>query len=115
MNNRTVGMRKVFARPGFGRLWIVRTASQCGDVFATVALALVVFDLTGSARGVGAVVLAEILPVLLLAPVAGFLYVGLGAGPAFAINRKLRHQCGRPGWTATVGPAGSDRPTRLAS
>ena len=45
--------------------------SQWGDVFATVALALLVFDLTGSALGVSAVVFAEILPVLLLAPLAG--------------------------------------------
>jgi MFS family permease len=44
-----------------------------GDVFATVALALLVFDLTGSPLGVSAVVFAEILPVLLLAPLAGTL------------------------------------------
>jgi len=69
----TVGIGAVFAKPGYRRLWFARTASQCGDVFATVALALTVFELTGSAVGVSAVVLAEILPVLLLAPVAGSL------------------------------------------
>lgn len=68
-----VGLRVLFARPGYRRLWFARTASQAGDVFATVALALLVFDLTGSALGVSAVVFAEIVAVLLLAPLAGTL------------------------------------------
>ena len=63
----------MFAHPAYRRLWVARTASQGGDVFATVALALLVFDLTGSALGVSAVVLAEILPVVLFAPFAGTL------------------------------------------
>jgi hypothetical protein len=66
-----VRLRDVFARPGYRRLWVARTASQWGHVFAGIALALLVFDLTGSGVGVDAVVAAEILPVLLLAPVAG--------------------------------------------
>lgn len=66
-------LRAVFARPAYRRLWIARTASQWGDIFATVALSLLVLDLTGSALGVSAVILAEILPVLLLAPLAGTL------------------------------------------
>jgi MFS family permease len=70
---RRIGLRSVFAQPAYRRLWSARTVSQWGDVFATVALALLVFDLTGSALGVSAVVLAEILPVLLLAPLAGTL------------------------------------------
>ncbi|MGI8625278.1 MAG: MFS transporter [Geodermatophilaceae bacterium] len=68
-----MSLRAVFARTGYRRLWIARTASQCGDVFASVALILLVFDLTGSALGVSAVILAEILPVLLFAPLAGTL------------------------------------------
>lgn len=68
-----VGLRAVFAHPGYRRLWSARTVSQAGDVFATVALALLVFDLTGTALGVSAVVFAEIIPVLLLAPMAGTL------------------------------------------
>lgn len=71
--NRTVGLRSVFARDRYRRLWVARTASQAGDVFATVALSLLVFDLTGSALGVSAVVLAEIVPILLFAPLAGTL------------------------------------------
>ena len=53
---------------------MARTASQGGDIFATVALSLLVFDLTGSAIGVSGVIVAEVLPpVLLLAPLAGSL------------------------------------------
>lgn len=63
----------MFAHPGYRRLWTARTASQAGDVFNTVALSLLVLQLTGSGLGVSAVVLAEILPVLALAPLAGTL------------------------------------------
>lgn len=66
-------MRHVFGQGGYRRLWSARTVSQCGDVFATVALSLLVFDLTGSPLGVSAVVFAEIVAVLLLAPFAGTL------------------------------------------
>ncbi len=65
------GLREVFAQPGYGRLWAARTVSQWGDTFNVVALALLVYDLTGSGLGVSGVVVAEIVPVLLLAPVAG--------------------------------------------
>jgi MFS family permease len=68
-----VRLRAVFARSGYRRLWFARTASQWGDVFATVALSLLVFDLTGSALGVSVVVAVEIVPVLLFAPFAGTL------------------------------------------
>jgi len=72
-SNRGAGLRAVFAHPGYRRLWTARTASQAGDVFNTVALSLLVLQLTGSGLGVSAVVLAEILPVLALAPLAGTL------------------------------------------
>ncbi len=49
----------MFAQPGYRRLWSARTVSQWGDVFAIVALVLLVFDLTGSALGVSAVVFAR--------------------------------------------------------
>ncbi len=74
-----VGLRAVFAQPGYRRLWSARTVSQWGDVFATVALVLLVFDLTGSALGVSAVVFAEIAPVLLLGPFAGTLVDSVAA------------------------------------
>ena len=66
-----IGLRDVFAQRGYGRLWAARTVSQWGDTFNFVALALLIYDLTGSGLGVSGVVVAEIVPVLLLAPLAG--------------------------------------------
>ncbi|MHA7156360.1 MFS transporter [Arthrobacter sp. TMN-50] len=54
-------------------LWTARTISQWGDAFNTVALVLLVYSLTGSGLGVSGVVIAEIIPVLILAPLAGAL------------------------------------------
>lgn len=65
------GLGEVFALPDYRRLWTARTVSQWGDTFNFVALALLIYDLTGSGLGVSGVVVAEILPVLLLAPLAG--------------------------------------------
>lgn len=65
------GLRSVLARPGYRRLWGARTVSQAGDVLQFTTLALLVYSLTGSGLGVTGVVLAEVAPVLLLAPVAG--------------------------------------------
>lgn len=65
------GLRSVLGRPGYRRLWAARTVSQAGDVVQFTTLALLVYSLTGSGLGVSGVVLAEIAPVLLLAPVAG--------------------------------------------
>lgn len=61
----------VLVRPGYRRLWAARTVSQGGDVVQFTTLALLVYSLTGSGLGVSGVVLAEIAPVLLLAPLAG--------------------------------------------
>jgi MFS family permease len=66
-----VRLREAFARSGYRRLWVARTVSQWGDAFATVALGLLVLERTGSGLGVAGVVASEIVPVLLLAPVAG--------------------------------------------
>lgn len=66
-----VALRSVLARPGYRRLWAARTVSQAGDVVQFTALALLVYRLTGSGLGVSGLVLAEIAPVLLLAPLAG--------------------------------------------
>ena len=65
------GLRSVMARPGYRRLWAARTVSQVGDIAQFTTVALLAFSLTGSALGVSAVVIAEILPVVLLGPVAG--------------------------------------------
>lgn len=61
----------MLAQPGYRRLWAARTVSQAGDVVQFTTLALLVYSLTGSGLGVSGLVLAEIAPVLLLAPLAG--------------------------------------------
>src|SRR5438552_8387347 len=68
---RRPGLRSVLAKPGYRRLFAAQTVSRWGDTMNTVALVVLVFQLTGSGLGVSGGVIAEILPVLLLAPVAG--------------------------------------------
>lgn len=68
---RRPGFRSVLRKPGFRHLFAAQTVSRWGDTFWTVALAIVVFRRTGSGLGVSGVVVAEILPVLLVAPLAG--------------------------------------------
>lgn len=67
------GLRSLLGQPAYRRLWAARTVSQVGDVAQFTTLALLVVMLTGSGVGVSAVVFAEIVPVLLLAPLAGSL------------------------------------------
>ncbi|MBA2767531.1 MAG: MFS transporter [Sporichthyaceae bacterium] len=66
-------LRGLLANPGYRRLWAARTVSQWGDVAQFTTLGLLLFSLTGSGLGVSGAVIAEIVPVLLLAPVAGAL------------------------------------------
>src|SRR5258708_23973951 len=68
---RRPGLAAVLAHSGSRRLFIGQTISRWGDIANTVALVVLVFQLTGSGLKVSGVVIAEILPVLLLAPVAG--------------------------------------------
>src|SRR5215217_1446120 len=65
------GLGAVLARPAYRRLFVAQTVSRWGDTFNTVALVVLVFRLTGSGLGVTGAVIAEIAPVLLLAPLAG--------------------------------------------
>lgn len=55
----------------FRRLFLAHSISRGGDAFNTVALVVLVLDLTGSGAGVAGAVMFEVLPVLLLGPVAG--------------------------------------------
>ncbi|MEZ5295293.1 MAG: MFS transporter [Ilumatobacteraceae bacterium] len=57
--------------PEFRRLFVAHSVSRAGDAFNTVALVVLVFDLTNSGLGVAGAVTFEVLPVLLIAPVAG--------------------------------------------
>lgn len=80
------GFRSVLGLPAYRRLWTAQTVSRWGDVFNTVALAVLVFQLTGSGLGVTGVVAAEILPVLLLAPLAAIqALAALSAGATSAL------------------------------
>jgi hypothetical protein len=65
------GLRSVLTRAGYRRLFAAQTISRWGDTVNTVALVVLVYRLTGSGLGVSGAVIAEIVPVLLLAPVAG--------------------------------------------
>ncbi|HUR22658.1 MAG TPA: MFS transporter [Acidimicrobiales bacterium] len=58
-------------RPEFRRLFAAHAVSRAGDAFNTVALVVLVFQLTGSGAGVAGTVAFEIAPFLLLGPVAG--------------------------------------------
>lgn len=60
-------------RPHFRRLFLAQAASRAGDAFNTVALVVVVFQLTGSGTGVAAAVALEVIPVLAFGPIAGLL------------------------------------------
>ena len=64
-------LRLAAQRPGYRRLWVARTVSQCGDIAQFTTVALLVFHLTHTGLGVSILAIAEIAPVVLLAPIAG--------------------------------------------
>ena len=57
--------------PELRRLFLAHSASRAGDACSTVAMVVLVFRLTGSGLGVAGAVMCEVVPVLLLGPVAG--------------------------------------------
>lgn len=59
--------------PNFRRLFFAHATSRAGDAFNNVALVVLVFQLTGSGRGVATTVAFEVLPILALGPLAGLL------------------------------------------
>lgn len=64
-------IRLLRAHPEFRRLFLASSISRAGDAFNTVALVILVFNLTGSGLGVAGAVMFEVAPVLILGPVAG--------------------------------------------
>lgn len=62
---------------------MARTVSQVGDVAQFTTLSLLLIQLTGSGLGVSGAVLAEIVPVLLVGPLAG----------SFVDRLARRHRC----------------------
>lgn len=61
----------VRANPQFARLFAAHAVSRAGDAFNTVALVVLVFELTGTGAGVAGTIAFEVVPVLLFGPVAG--------------------------------------------
>lgn len=57
--------------PAYFPLWLGQLLSSFGDTLHYVALVVLVFDLTGRGSAVATLVVAEVVPVLLLGPVAG--------------------------------------------
>lgn len=64
-------IRLLRRHPEFRRLFLAHSVSRAGDAFNTVALVVLVFELTDSGLGVAGAVAFEVLPVLLLGPIAG--------------------------------------------
>ena len=67
------GYRGVLSIPAFRRLWLAQLFSALGEAVALVALPLLAYDVTGSARLTGLIFVAQLLPRVVLAPIAGVL------------------------------------------
>ena len=65
--------RALFSVPGFRRLFAARTLSQWGDTFTTVAVVVVVYQLTRSGAAVSLAVVVEVVPVLVFGLLGGAL------------------------------------------
>ena len=65
--------RAVLREPQFARLWLAGLISSFGDTLHYIALVVLVLQLSGQGLAVAGLVAIEVLPVLLLAPVAGVL------------------------------------------
>jgi MFS family permease len=67
----TRGYARVVRSPTYAPLWLGQLASSFGDTLHYVALVVLVYQLTGQGLAVAGLVAAEVVPVLLLGPVAG--------------------------------------------
>src|SRR3954454_19014798 len=65
------GATAVLRHPDFRRLWLANLTSSVGDRLVTVALALFVIDLTGSATDLGLVLAANALPMVAFLLIGG--------------------------------------------
>jgi hypothetical protein len=66
-----VGFRDVLTIPAFRKLWLAQLGSQLGEAIALVAMPLLVYDLTGSAELLSLIFVLQLLPRVVLAPIAG--------------------------------------------
>src|SRR2546423_13003082 len=62
---------RVIRNPRYFPLWLGQIVSNLGDTLNYVALVVLVFSLSHSGLAVSALVLTEIVPTLLLGPIAG--------------------------------------------
>ena len=67
------GFRETLAIPAFRRLWLAQLGAQLGEAIALVAMPLLVYGLTGSAELLSLIFVIQLLPRVVLAPVAGLL------------------------------------------
>ena len=67
------GFRGVLAIPAFRRLWLAQLGAQLGEAIALVAMPLLVYGLTGSAELLSLIFILQLLPRVVLAPIAGML------------------------------------------
>src|SRR5919106_4185636 len=72
---RISGVARSYARvarsPSYFPLWLSQLVSNFGDTLHYIALVVLVFEITGRGAAVAVLVAAEIVPVLLLGPIAG--------------------------------------------
>src|SRR5919202_5954322 len=62
---------RVIASPGYLPLWLGQLISNFGDTLHHIALVVLVFQLTGQGLAVAGLVAAEVVPVLVVGPIAG--------------------------------------------
>src|ERR671934_1347374 len=75
MGTRLAGVGQAYARviasPTYFPLWLGQLLSSFGDTLHYIALVVLVFQMTGQGIAVAGLVAAEVVPVLMLGPVAG--------------------------------------------
>src|SRR4051794_11422517 len=94
-------MRTLLRNSEFRRLFLAHSISRAGDTFNTVALVVLVFQLTGSGLGVAGTVAFEVLPVLLLGPVVGLIVDRYPRRTLMVLADRVR--AGLALWLALVG------------
>jgi hypothetical protein len=65
-----VGFRDVLAIPAFRKLWLAQLGSQLVEAIALGVMPLLVYDPTGSAELLSLICVLQLLPRVVLAPIA---------------------------------------------
>jgi MFS family permease len=68
-----LGFWEVLRLPAFGRLWLAQLCGRLGEAIALVAMPLLVYALTGSAELLSLIFVLQLIPRIVLAPIAGVL------------------------------------------